>query len=90
MPLDFNEESFEPDPTILLVNGCIPLRPEQCVPHHKEKSIALNLDQINLPEDDQFWRDSIMTTVKSSIAKTLLQATSIQFRGQFYKASQSA
>jgi len=94
MPLDGDIEDFksgpyEPDPTLLFVNGCIPLKPEQCFPEREDDSMHLVLEEINLPEDQIIWRDSIMTTVKASIGRTLLKATSIQFRGRFYTAIKS-
>lgn len=90
MPLDMNEDSqnppFQPNPGVLLVNGCIPYQPEQITPKRGEKGTPITLEQINLPEGELIWTDVIMTVVRQSIARELLKATSIQTRGRAYRA----
>lgn len=90
MPFDFNPESrrhdWEPDPEKLLINGCIVYAIEDLKPADGTAGTAVNLEQINLSTEYLIWKDHIMTVVKSTIAQQLLRATSIQFRGRFYKA----
>jgi|GEM_PF-4527391 len=91
MALDTTDNNFggpfEPNPEKLWVNGCIQYSPSIIAVNDGEKGININLDQIIEPGQPLGY--NFMTTVSKHYAKQLLKASSMKYKGVYFKASRS-